>query len=81
MSLKDSRVETWSPAKSTTLGGTENFRRWDLARASRSLGVDPWGCLIPGPSLSLSLLPGHHELNNLAVLHPPHHDGLSVLKL
>jgi hypothetical protein len=52
-----------SPAGGAILGGDRNFRRWGLARSSRSLG-DELLKVIPGSQFpSPSLLPGHHGVN------------------
>jgi hypothetical protein len=45
----------WFPAGGAILGGSGNFRRWDLAGGSRSLEVGTWGYFAPGPFLSLLL--------------------------
>lgn len=49
---------------------TESSERRDLVGENRSLGISLWG---PGPYsgfLSVSLLPGHHEMHKLAPPHP-----------
>jgi hypothetical protein len=53
----------WSPTGAVVLGGFRNFRRWDLAGENRSLGADPWGCLVPNLFLpvSASCSPGGEE--------------------
>jgi hypothetical protein len=63
-------------------------RRWGLVRGSRSLAL-LFNCILRGCTVScpvsflysLSLLPGHSDVNSLALPHPPFHDGLSPLKL
>jgi hypothetical protein len=57
-------LNTWSLAGSTILGGYGNFRRWGLAGGSRLLGSGPWGHLVLGPFLSLSLFPVCHRVSS-----------------
>jgi hypothetical protein len=40
MSLTGSCVALWSPAWGAILGGSGNFKRWDLVGESKSLGHD-----------------------------------------
>jgi hypothetical protein len=48
-----------------------NFVKWGIAGSSRSLVVDSWGYPVPGPSLSLALLPFYQEVNISSLPHVP----------
>jgi hypothetical protein len=59
-------LKSWSPTGSIILGGPGNFSRRGWAGGHRSLEVCPWVSTL----ISLSLLPGCHEVHSL-LLHMP----------
>lgn len=61
-----SSIEPASPVGGTNLKGTGDFGSWALAGGCRSLGVYPSGWIFPVTSVSLSALPGGHDVSMLS---------------
>jgi hypothetical protein len=71
MPLKVHEVNALVPSSWYYFGGSENFRRRCLAGGGRLSGACLCNLSCPGPSMSRSLLPVHHEVSILCHMTAP----------